>query len=224
MKIALDGPAGSGKGTICSIVADNLNLINFSSGEVYRLATYLLHSPQYSTEITNPIQIIDLIKAKRVEYKWNRETRASEVWLDGVNIKSELHKNSISILVAQVSKDFTREITESAQYIVSHITEDLICEGRNVATHIIPLADIKIYLDASAEVRAKRRMQDIISQGDTIDYEDILTQIKERDRVDMTREYAPLVQVPKAIYVDTSTQTVSQSVQQIIDIIERYRK
>ena len=220
MKIALDGPAGSGKGTICSRVADQLNLINFSSGEVYRLATYLLVSPEYSKEITNPIQIIELITSGRVAYKWNQITKSSEVWLDGNDIKPDLHKQTISTKVAEISKTFTREITETAEFIINTIHDDLICEGRNVATHIIPNANIKIYLDASPEIRTRRRMQDIINQGDSIEFDTLLAQIKERDRLDMTRDYAPLVRLPEAIYVDTSQQTIDQSVQQIVDIIE----
>jgi CMP/dCMP kinase len=223
MKIAIDGPAGSGKGTICSKVADYFGFFNFSSGEVYRLATLLLDSDNVTgIQIKNPTEMIALVSSGRVRYSWNKSSQSSEVYIDNVNIKPELHRNDISIRGAIISHKFTKEITDVAQYIVSSIKEDLICEGRNVATHIIPNADIKIYLDASPEVRASRRLSDVVNQGEKSDLETILAQIKERDRIDSTREYAPLVRLPDAIYLDTSLQTPEESIQNIITIIKTH--
>ncbi len=220
MIIAVDGPAGAGKGTICSILAHKLNLTNYCSGEIYRMCAYILTHPELGIWITNPIQIIEPVEMGKIKYIWNKETNTSEVWLGSLNIKPLLHQNNISKQTSLIASQYPEEITTIVQLIGGKIKGDIICEGRNVATHLFPEANYKFYVDADPTVRAQRRLRDLKNKGDSeITQSQVLTEILERDRNDMKRDYAPLIRVPEATLIDTSNQTIDQSVNQIINFI-----
>lgn len=225
MIIAVDGPAGAGKGTICSILAEQLNLTNYCSGEIYRMCAYILTHPELGIWITNPIQIIEPINAGKIKYIWNKESNTSEVWLGDRNIKPLLHQNNISKQTSLIASQYPEEITTIVQLIGNQIKGDIICEGRNVATHLFPKADYKFYVDADPAVRAERRLQDLQNKGDKeITLVQVLTEILERDRNDMNRDYAPLIRVDEAILIDTTNQLVDQSVAQIINYINNNKQ
>ena len=222
MIIAVDGPAGAGKGTVCSILANKLSLTNYCSGEIYRLCAYILTHPELGIWITNPIQIIEAIESGKVRYAWNAETQKSEVWLGDRNIRDLLHQNNISRQTAQISAQYPEEITTIVRIIGAKINGDIICEGRNVATHLFPEAEFKFYIDAKPEIRAMRRLQDLRNQGNQeIEVNQVLEEIVERDRLDMNRSYAPLIRVPEAIYIDTSNRNIEQSVEEIMGYLKR---
>jgi cytidylate kinase len=220
MIIAVDGPAGAGKGTICSLVAKHLNLTNYCSGEIYRLCAYILTHPELGIWITHPSQISNAINEGKIKYKWNNLTNESEVWLGEKNIKPLLHQNNISKQTSLISAQYPEAITEIVQKIGSKIVGNIICEGRNVGSHIFPNSHLKFYIDARPEIRARRRHLDLTKKGILINLETVLQEIIDRDKMDMSRSFAPLRRLNDAIYIDTSDQSSEESMKALLKIIQ----
>lgn len=218
MIIAVDGPAGAGKGTICNIVASSLGITNYCSGEVYRLCAYLM---KIKNTIDTPDDLVELIKSGQLKYYWNDETCLAEIWLEGENIREDLHQNSVSKITAEVSARYSDKIAKLVRLIGQQIEGDFICEGRNVASYIFTDCDYKFYVDASSSVRAQRRQQDLLKKGLDLDFETVLQEIEDRDYRDMTRSHSPLVRLPDAVLIDTSNQTIEESVAEMISYLEK---
>ena len=198
MIVAIDGPAGTGKSTIAKIIADKLNITFLNSGGFYRALTIALLDA--GIDYKDEAAAVDFCKKQKLEY-----TKESHFILNGTDVTAHLHDDRVAKNVAQVSaiiplrhyvNDLMREITKSLS---------IGCEGRDMTTVVFPMAEHKIYLDASPDVRAKRRFDQGVSD---MTLEEIKQSIIDRDNIDKNKKEGALKIAPDALYIDTSNLTI----------------
>lgn len=215
--VALDGPAGSGKGTVTKLVGEKLGLINIDTGALYRSVTLYM--------IRNNIRLQDIDKIKNmlenIKIEFKKENNQDNVYLNDENVSKQIREKEVNELVSQVSH--VKEIRENITNLSRKIAEGkkVIMEGRDIGTNVFPNADIKIYLDATAEERANRRFKQNEEKGIKIPIEEILENIKFRDDNDKTSDVAPLKQADDAVYIDSTNMTIEEVTDKIINIIEK---
>ncbi len=211
--VAIDGPAGAGKGTITKQVGDKLNLINIDTGAMFRCVT--LKILQEGIEIEDEKAIEKLLENIEIEI-----TKKEEIFLDGENVTKQIRENEVNNMVSPVS--VIPQVRERLLNLQRKMAEgkNVIMEGRDIGTVVFPNADVKIYLDASPEERARRRVKQNQEKQIPCTYEEVLQGIIDRDKRDASREIAPLKQAKDAIYIDSSNMTIEEVVAKIITIIE----
>ena len=213
--IAIDGPAGAGKSTIARRVAKELSVIYVDTGAMYRaMALYLLHK---NVDRTNTEQIGEVCQNAEISIEYQNGEQI--VLLNGENVNAYLRTEEVGNM-ASVSSAVPR-VREKLLSLQRKLAKDMsvVMDGRDIGTTILPDADVKIYLSASAEVRAKRRWLELQERNRSDTYEEVLKDMQERDWRDMHREIAPLRQADDAIAVDTSALNLEESVSAIEKII-----
>lgn len=214
--VAIDGPAGSGKGTITKLVSKEMNLVNVDTGAMYRcVALKALRNNIDSTEVEKVEKLLEDIS---IEIK--REGENQIIWLDGENVSNEIRTPEVDNCVAKFAAlACVRSKMTPLQRKMGE-TENIIMEGRDIGTAVFPDADVKIYLDASVEERAKRRYKQNIEKGMDVTYEETLEAIKQRHKLETEREIAPLRQAEDAIYLDSTSLNINQVVEKIVEIVK----
>lgn len=217
--VALDGPAGSGKGTVTREVAKKMNLINIDTGAMYRSVTLLMIRQNIKLEDEEKIkEILD-----KIDIKFGIENGEQKVYLNGEDVSLLIRTKEVNEFVSPVSTiKIVRERLANMQREMSKAI-DVIMEGRDIGTNVFPNANVKIYLDATPEERAKRRFKQNEEKGIQIPYEEILESVKNRDYIDSHREIAPLKQAEDAIYIDSTNMSIDEVVEEIIGIINKKR-
>lgn len=211
--VAVDGPAGAGKSTISKRVAKILNLEYIDTGAMYRALTLkILRKGINPKDVT---KIMEVMEETIIFFKNNH------IYLDGTKVDEEIRKNIVNKHVSEISKigkvrkkmvDMQRKLSESTNVIM---------DGRDIGTVVLPHANYKFFITASVEERARRRYKELLERGEkNISYDQVLSDIKERDRIDSTRQIAPLKKSPDALVIDTTNKTIDECVNQIIGIIE----
>lgn len=213
--VAIDGPAGTGKGTVTKIVAERLNLIYIDTGAMYRAVTVKALKNNIEPEETKKIEKI----LKNISIKLNRKNDKQQVLLDGKDITKEIRTTKVDSYVAKFAA--VKQIREKMTPLQREMRSEgnIIMEGRDIGTVVFPDADVKIYLDATIEERANRRYKQNLEKGIDCTYESVLQSIKERHILETTRKIAPLKQANDAIYIDTTHLTIEEVVQKVIEII-----
>ncbi|MFR6454751.1 (d)CMP kinase [Peptoniphilus lacrimalis] len=206
MQIAIDGPAGSGKSTVAKKIAEKLNIIYIDTGAMYRAITLKLKDidkKYYQEACTNT----------------NIEFINNKIFLDGKDVSSQIRSEEISKLTSDISKiDFVRKKLVSIQKEIAD-KNSVVMEGRDITTVVLPDADYKFYLNASPEIRAKRRTLQLKEKGLNADYKEIIRDIKKRDNNDIKRENSPLKVADDAIVIDSSNLTAEESIEKILSYI-----
>lgn len=199
MVIAIDGPAGTGKSTIASIIAEKLKVVFLNSGSFYRALTLALLDS--SVDLHSEADVVDFCKKQLLEYK------NSHLFLNGEDVESHLHDDRVSANVAQLSAIV--EIRHLVNQRMREITESLsiVCEGRDMTTVVFPNADYKFYLDASLDVQAERRFNQGVSN---LSLEEIKESIRKRDEIDKNKKEGALKIAQDAVYIDTSNLTIEE--------------
>ena len=218
--VAVDGPAGSGKGSITQIVAERLNLVTIDTGAMYRSVT--LAMLERNVGIDDLDKIAEILKNIKIEFKEEENTK--KVFLNGKDVTLKIRSKEVNEFVSPVSTiKIVREHLANLQREMAK-TIDVIMEGRDIGTNVFPNADVKIYLDATPEERAQRRFKQNKENGIDIPFDEILKNVKERDYIDSHREIAPLKQAPEAIYIDSTGMTIEEEANEVIKIIEEKRR
>ena len=218
--VAVDGPAGSGKGTITKIVADRMNLVSIDTGAMYRCVALEMINRNITLEELDKIKVV--LEEIKIELK--RENDIPKVYLNGKDVSKEIRIESVTKFVSPVSK--IKEVREKLTQWQRAMGEnqDIIMEGRDIGTTVFPNADVKIYLDATPEERARRRYEQNKEAGITgMTYEEILENVERRDFNDSNREVSPLKKAEDATVVDSTNMTIDEVVQTIIDIIKEVK-
>lgn len=218
--VAIDGPAGSGKGTIAKRVAKRFGFINIDTGAMYRCIA--LKTIEKNVSLEQEDKIIEIAKECKIELK-NKGTK-QDTYLDGNDVSDRIRHKDVTDIVSQVSgiKE-VRLILDSMQKAMGR-ENDIVMEGRDIGTNIFPNADIKIYLDADVEVRAKRRVKQNELKGINISYEDVLENLKMRDENDKSKDYGALAKAPDATYIDASKMTIEELDKKITLLIKEGQK
>ena len=214
--IAIDGPAGAGKSTIARKVAEKLSFIYVDTGAMYRsMALYFIRhdiAAQDEEKIAAACPDIDV----SIVYQDGEQ----QVILNGENVNGLIRTEQVSMMTSDTSKyPVVREKLLSLQRGLAE-KENVIMDGRDIGTCVLPQADVKVYLTASAAVRAKRRFDELTAKGESCDIQKIEADIVKRDEQDMTREIAPLKQAEDAVLVDSSDMSIDEVVEKILSLTE----
>lgn len=210
--IAIDGPAGAGKSTIAKLVAKELNAIYVDTGAMYRaIAIYFL---RHGLDPEVPEQVDEA--CKNIEISISYEDGVQQVWLNSENVTSLLRTEEVGNMASKSSaKQPVRQKLLQLQRDMA-VKYKVVMDGRDIGTNVLPNAEVKIYLTASAEERAKRRYEELVQKGEACSLEDIEQDIVERDKQDMSRAIAPLKQAEDAYYLDSSKLTIPEVVAEIL--------
>lgn len=217
--VAVDGTAGSGKGTITKIIADKLNLISIDTGAMYRcVALECINQNIDHTEIEKIKEVL-----KNIEIELKKENNIQKVILNEQDVTREIRTPKVDSVVAKFAA--IKEVRDKITPIQRKMGQDanIIMEGRDIGTVVFPNADVKVFLDCSVEERARRRYKQDLEKGIETTYEEILESIKERHRLETEREIAPLVQAPDAVYIDSTNMTIDEEAEAVIKVIEEKR-
>ena len=217
--VAVDGTAGSGKGSITKIVAERLNLTAIDTGAMYRCVALAMLEQKIKLDETE--KIAELLKDIKIEFK--EDENGKKVFLNGQDVSLKIRTIEVTEYASPVATiGIVREHLVKLQREMAK-SIDVIMEGRDIGTNVFPNADVKIYLDATPEERAQRRYKQNKENGIDTPYEEILQNVKDRDYRDSHREIAPLTKAPDAIYVDSTGMTVEEEAEAVIKIIEEKR-
>ncbi len=218
--VAIDGKAGTGKGTVTSAIAKKLGFITIDTGAMYRCVTLRLLQEGLTEKDIDKIKKImgDItIEMKKIEDE-------QKVYLDGNDVTKEIRETRVDKNVSWVSAiPYVREKITPMQRKMGE-NGNIIMEGRDIGTVVFPNADVKIFLDATDEEIAKRRYKQNIERGMDVTYEQVLADIKKRNEYDSHRDIAPLQKAEDAIYIDTSNMTIEEEVEKICEIIRKVLK
>ena len=214
--VAIDGPAGSGKGTVTELVCKKLNLINISTGAAYRSVALAILQNNISSDDTN--KIIELLD--KIDIEFRKENDKDLVYLNGEEVTKRIRQKDVTSIVSKVSS--IKEVRLKLNKIFKKIAENknVIMEGRDIGTCVFPNANVKIYLDASIEERAKRRVKQNEELGINIPYEEIKEDIQKRDEADKNKKIGALKKADDAIYIDSSNMTIEEVTDKIVEIIK----
>lgn len=214
--IAIDGPAGAGKSTIAKRIAEQLQFIYVDTGAMYRaLAIYFLDNninPEDESAINEA--------CKNVRVRIAYENGVQQVILNDENVTGRLRNEEVGTMASKTSiYPVVRETLLELQRELAKIN-NVIMDGRDIGTCVLPNANLKVYLTASVDARAKRRYDELVAKGENADYDVIAADIRERDARDMNREVSPLKQAEDAVLVDSSNMTIDEVVDCVQSLFE----
>ncbi len=206
--IAIDGPAGSGKGTIAKELSKILNYHYLDSGAIYRVIALAIHNKKL--EFNQEKKIVELLKEIEISFEFDK------TFLDGKDVSSEIREESISKLASKIAQN--QELRKSLLSFQRSFAKKpgLVAEGRDMTTVVFPGADLKIYLDASVEERSKRRHKQLILKGNNVNIANLVTEIALRDKQDKERVHSPLVIDDEAHIINNDGLSVEETINKIL--------
>ncbi len=220
--IAIDGPAGSGKSTSAKLIAKKLGYLYIDTGAMYRAITFLALENE---AINDEAQIVELARKCKIELRY--DDGEVIVLLDGRNVSKEIRSAVVNSNVSNVSKiSEVRKLLVVKQREMSNIGNGVVMEGRDIGTVVFPNADVKIFLTATLDTRANRRANEYIENGSKVLVADIKNNLSNRDKIDSSRNDSPLTKAVDAIEVDTTSVTIDEQVNLILDAVKKvaYKK
>ncbi|MBO5327035.1 MAG: (d)CMP kinase [Clostridia bacterium] len=217
IQIAIDGPSGAGKSSVAKAVAARLGIVYVDTGALYRTVGYYVRSQGITREDTDGI--VSCLPKISIEVRY--ENGAQHVYLNGEDLGDRIREPEISMYASAVSAvPAVRSFLLDTQRDIA-AKNSVIMDGRDIGTVILPNADVKIFMTASDEARAKRRTLELQAKGMDVRYEDVLREMRERDHNDSTREVAPAVAADDAVLLDNSGMTVEESADAVIALVKQ---
>ena len=214
--VAIDGPAGTGKGTMAEILSKKYNLVNIDTGAMYRCVT--LEMLNKNIGLDDDEKIAEMLKTIKIEM--SNDGGKQRVLLNGEDVTQQIRSQEVSANVSPVSSIKQIRLAMAGLQRKMGQGKDVIMEGRDIGTVIFPTADVKIYLDANVEVRAQRRFKQNQEKGIDMSYDEILENIKKRDENDKNKEIGALKVATDAVVIDTTNMTIEEVVKKVIEIIK----
>lgn len=220
IRIAIDGPGGAGKSSLAKTVAKRLEIIYVDTGALYRTIGYYMLN--HGINPTDAVAVTNALGDFTLELTYINGEQV--ILLDGENVKDSIRTPEMSMAASNVSA-----IKEVREYLLNTQRDiakqrSVIMDGRDIGTVILPDAELKIFLTASPEARAKRRYEELKAKGKEVSFEQVYTEMVERDKNDSTRDIAPCVPADDAIMLDNSNMTAEETVEAVIKIVEKARK
>lgn len=215
--IAIDGPSGSGKSTISKIIAKKIGFINVDTGALYRTIAYFFLENKINYKEKSEV----LKNLNNISVSLKNENFSQTIFLNGVDVTQKIRTNEISMVSSEISV-----IPEVRQFLLKLQRDiakenNVVIDGRDIGTVVLPNADVKIFLTADPKVRAKRRYNQLISKGQSTTFDEILELINKRDYNDIHRKISPLKKADDAILVDNSSLNQKNTVDKLMEIIEK---
>ncbi|OZU90094.1 cytidylate kinase [Virgibacillus indicus] len=210
--IAIDGPAAAGKSTVAKIVAEKLSYIYIDTGAMYRALT--LKALQSSLQLEDEHPLVDLLHFTTIELRQSENGQL--VFLDDTDVTAEIRSQKVTNNVSYVAKhpEVRKEMVKRQQVLAEK--RGVVMDGRDIGTHVIPDAEIKIFLIATVEERANRRHAENVAKGFSSNLEELKKEIEQRDLIDTKREAAPLIKAEDAIEIDTTALSINDVAEQIL--------
>lgn len=213
LQIAIDGPAGAGKSTIAKMIADKLDLLYLDTGAMYRACAYYL---KQNNALDDEKKMDELLE----QMELNFDESGKQIFLNGENVSAVIRTPEITELTSKVSGNAkVREVLVHKQQQIAG-SRGVIMDGRDIGTVVLPQAQVKIFLTASLESRAQRRLLDLAQKGIKSDLATVMEDLAKRDKQDSTREHSPLKQADDAVVIDTSEMSIDDVIKNILSIIE----
>ena len=215
IKIAIDGPGGAGKSTVAKALAARLGIVYVDTGALYRTVGYYVRS--MDTDPKDAVAVEALLPKIRIELAYENGTQ--HVYLNGEDLGDRIRTPEMSMYASAVSAiPAVRAFLLETQREISQ-KNSVIMDGRDIGTVILPDADVKIFLTASDECRAKRRYDELMAKGINAKYEDVLAELIARDHADSTRSIAPAVAAPDAVVFDNSWMTPEECTEKLYSLV-----
>ena len=217
ISIAIDGPAAAGKSTVAKIVAEKLTYVYIDTGAMYRALTYKAISKQVSLD--DELELMNILNDTSIELLPGDNGQL--IYLDGQNVTDEIRTSNVTNTVSIVAKHrlVREEMVKRQQSFAVH--GGVVMDGRDIGTHVLPAAEVKIFLLASVDERAVRRHAENLNKGFPSDLEKLKEEISLRDKLDSEREVAPLKKAEDAIEIDTTSLSIDQVVEEIMGVATR---
>lgn len=217
--VAIDGPAGTGKGTVTSLLSKEMGLVNIDTGATYRCVA--LYAIRNNIKLEEKEKIIQSLE--NIEIDMKNEKGEQTIFLNGEDVTKEIRSKEVTQIVSQISS--IKEVRFAMVEVQRNLAKgkDVIMEGRDITTYVFPNADVKIYLDADERERAKRRYKEMQEKGIEMTYEEVLKNIQIRDKNDKEKEIGALIIAEDAVYVDTTNLTIEEEKERVKQIIEEKR-
>ena len=219
--IAIDGFSSTGKSTLAKKLAQKLQYVYVDSGAMYRaIALYALQHKLIQDQVLNTAALIKQLPSIDVTFQYNESLKASEIYLNGININTEIRSMDVSNTVSQVAT-----VPEVRQQLVGlqqqmGVLKGIVMDGRDIGTVVFPDAELKLFMTASAEIRAQRRYDELISSGTEVTFEAVLENITSRDHLDSTRKDSPLFKATDAIEIDNSNLSLEQQFEKVMALVQ----
>lgn len=223
--IAIDGHSSCGKSTMAKDLAREIGYVYIDTGAMYRAVTlYSLRNGIITPEGIDKERLEREMKNIMITFQFNPETGRPDTYLNGVCVESEIRTMEVSNNVSPIATiGFVREAMVDLQRLMGE-AKGVIMDGRDIGTVVFPNAELKIFVTASAEVRAQRRYDELTAKGEKCNLEEVLANVVERDRIDSTREISPLRQAEDAIVLDNSHMTIPEQKQWLLDRVNEALK
>ena len=214
--VAIDGPAGSGKGTLAKLISEKYGLVNVDTGAMYRCLTLYLVRKGITVEEVDKVEA----ELPNINIRIERRDGEQYFYLNDEDVSKEIRTTKVNENVAKFAQlKCVRDMVTPMQREMGK-TQDVIMEGRDITTVVFPNADVKIYLDCSEEERANRRYKQNLEKGIECTYEEVLKSIKERNRLETEREIAPLTKAEDAIVIDSTNLSIPEVAEAAYKIID----
>ena len=217
--ITIDGPSGSGKGTVSRLIASKLSFNYLDSGALYRALS--VSSARHGVNLRNIKGLVDLVE--HMDVRFEMDDGNFQMFLDEINVSDEMRTEDAGVRASKIA--FYPEIRESLLKRQRKFAfgVGLVADGRDMGTVVFPEADLKIYLTASIEERAQRRYKELIDKGEDVSLRALAKQVRDRDARDMNREVSPLIAADDAVTIDTSKMSVSRVLNSICELVHAKR-
>ena len=222
LTIAIDGHASTGKSSIAKEIAIKYGYIYINSGSMYRAVTLFAIENKLLGVLNDNIDLfIEKLKDISINFRFNQNNLISEIFLNNRNVEKEIGSLEVSNYVSKVAAipEIRKEMVKLQRNIDRRI--GVVMDGRDIGSVVFPNADIKLFLTASDTVRANRRLEEMINNGLSVSYDDILNNIRKRDKLDSSRSDSPLIIEKDAIVIDNSNMSIDEQIKQIKQLIDR---
>lgn len=219
--IAIDGFSSTGKSTIAKHLAKILNYIYVDTGAMYRAVTYFaMKNKLIDEDFFKVDELIDKLSDIKLKFIYNPEVEFAEMYLNDENVEEQIRTLEVSNFVSKVSEisEVRRKLVEQQQQMGAE--KGVVMDGRDIGTVVFPNAELKLFLNASADKRAERRYNELINKGEKVSYQEILDNVKLRDYIDSNRNDSPLVKASDAIEIDNSDMTKEEQFEKIYKIVQ----